>query len=300
MLLAARSNLTDDAPRHDEVKSSGEGDEDAEGQTVTICISLSIVAVIIGVCAIMCYREVSRRKKEALIIEEHARRESIKRSIKDKLRQLEISEDSNSYKEHMEVKVPLVQFSDVIQINPAATPVQSMEDLDQINKITPPPGRKRLKRPQRPLHMYQSYYDNIIRLQHQRHRVVVKIPPQEIAQFTQQTPQHPSHNSSPAGDSTRDSCVEGIHSKQTNGACRRLLHDDVSQHPLGMPLERPPTNSSSWYSYIKNLLPRQEFSDTDKEHCTDIAMYGHSHGGETHIVYVGEHCTDVAMVEKHT
>lgn len=264
MLLDAQSNLTDNDPRHDEVKSSGDADGDAEGQTVTICISLSIVAVIIGVCAIMCYREVSRRKKEALIIEEHARRESIKRSIKEKLKQLEISEDSNSYKEHMEVKVPLVQFNDVVQINRAVTPMNSMEDIDKIHKIAQPPSRKRIKRPQRPLHMYQSYYDNIIRLQHQRNRVVMKIPQREIVHCTQL---HSSYNFCP----TRDSDVEGIHSKQNNGASRRLLHDDVSQHPLGMPLE-PPAPNPSWYSYIRNLLTRQEVPSTPKERYTDIAM----------------------------
>ncbi|XP_059163979.1 uncharacterized protein LOC131946942 [Physella acuta] len=250
-MVSVYENQTQPGPRHDQIRSpedEGEGEE----RTITICISLSVVAVIFCVCAIMCYREVSRRRKEMLIFEEHLRREVIKRSIQMKLKQLQQAEDSGSYRAKMEEKVPVVTFSDVVQINPALTPAHSEEDLLEKpahiparRNYSPPAPRAHHYRQQRVVHPYQSYYNNIVKLQ----------PPARAKPNSRRAQNGSPHK--PMLPQGSPSINNHQHTKQTsNGSSRQYLRDDISQHPLGMPLKEPSTRSL--YTYFRRVFSRQE------------------------------------------
>ncbi|KAH9505049.1 hypothetical protein Btru_061510 [Bulinus truncatus] len=248
----------------------------ADSQTLTICVSLSVVAVIVGVCAILCYREVNRRRKETLVIEEFARRESIKKSIKDKLQQLQQEDETDSYKDHMDSKVPQVKFSEVVQINPALTPYGSSDDLDQAPPPSPQPKRTR-KQPQRAHHMYQSYYDNLVRSHQQARKLVVKIQQHQQQIASKESAQTeplllPSEQADPESSPISVLISEDTLSHTNKHSSKRYLRDDISQHPLGIPLKTP--MRKSWYSYFssKLLLRTQNSSGSLEENSTDLAL----------------------------
>ncbi|KAK6995048.1 hypothetical protein BgiMline_011697 [Biomphalaria glabrata] len=248
------------------VENIGEDDS----QTVTIVVSLSVVAVILGVCAIMCYREVNRRRKETLIVEEFARRESIKKSIQEKLQQLQCEDESDSYKEHMETKVPAVTFSEVVQINTAVTPYSSTDELNTPQPPSPQPRQTR-KRPQRSHHMYQSYFDNIVKTQEQTRKIVVKLQQQQQEIAAKEANQ--TAVLLPSQPSVQLSRLDNIIIEQSLLVLRssnKHLKDDISQHPLGIPLKKP---RRSLYTFISGKLHRRpDFSSPEERNSTSVAL----------------------------
>lgn len=175
--------------------------------------------------------------------------------------QLQQAEDSGSYRAKMEEKVSVVTFNDVVEINPALTPAHSEEDL--LRKPAHIPARRNYSPPapiahhyrqQRVVHPYQSYYNNIIKLQPPT-RAKTSANPRRAQNGSPHKPMLPQ--SSPSINSHRQP------EQTSNGSNRQYLRDDISQHPLGMPLKEP----SSWslYSYFRRVFSRQECSSSVPE-----------------------------------
>ncbi|XP_005097383.1 uncharacterized protein LOC101861581 [Aplysia californica] len=91
---------------------------DVDSKTMIICGAVGVLVMVIVMCVLLCYRELSRRREEFEFMDELARKDFIKKNVQSKLEQLKRCEDSRSFLEQMELKVPYVTFGGVTKISP--------------------------------------------------------------------------------------------------------------------------------------------------------------------------------------
>jgi len=99
--------------------------DDVNNRQIVVYVGVVLAVMVAVTCLCLCLRDLKQRSLEAELAGELARRDVIRRAMKEKLDQLERQDDSTSYMEHLESKTTYVTFGEVTSIEP----VPSLESL---------------------------------------------------------------------------------------------------------------------------------------------------------------------------
>ncbi|BFZ10728.1 hypothetical protein BsWGS_13767 [Bradybaena similaris] len=102
------------------VYTNAESDFEKSGQAASISVSVIVAVAVLGLCGLLAYRQIYRRRKQAWASHEKARKEFVRQAVRLKLQELGTAHDCTPWLEHkFERKRSSVTFGDVIVLNPS-------------------------------------------------------------------------------------------------------------------------------------------------------------------------------------